>query len=619
MVLSGLVLTVTQPVIASSITPSFTTFELGRFDVPGITCPGSTSCWNVNAEPQIRADPAGHFYASSEYLPRVAICSNGLDLTNPQCGGTGAWKSSDNGLHYVTLQSPNTLTANCSAFPCTTSFSPFGGDTDLATASRLNSNGFYNVYVVSLERATGPLLTVEESTSRDGGATWTINPTSIQAPLNDRPWVAADGANKVCVSSHNVATGFQILVSCSYDGGISFPQVANAFDAAHVALFTAETQIGNIAIDQNSHVIYQTFASAVVNPAELLIPTNFHSVWVAVSIDGGVSFTDYPVYINPNVNVGYDHQFPQVSVDRAGNVYSVFTDDHNTYYSFSTDFGKDWSPPIQVNKAPANTAIFPWSSAGSAGKLDVVWYGTSFDGTATPSGCAQQPCTPDNYPITAAWFVYFAQTQSALTTTPAFTQTAATNVIHFGGVCEAGVTCTGNRDLFDDFGVAASPTTGLASIVFSDDQYVGSAAEPPSPTCTPTQSNHGPCDHTDIATQTSGTGIFQREEQEEVEQEDLEQNGAGQPEFDLSVANTGPLAITSISVQLGGVGLSLNWNLAFPIQPGTTISGSTTSVPAVLGLVVGGVYPVTVTAHLSDGTTLTRTAFVIYTQILGPF
>src|SRR5712691_11258632 len=83
---------------------SFRTFELGRFDKPNILCPGSaTNCWNVNAEPQIRADGAGNFYATSEFLPRVLQCSNGLDLVNPLCGGTGAWKSSDNGLHYKTL------------------------------------------------------------------------------------------------------------------------------------------------------------------------------------------------------------------------------------------------------------------------------------------------------------------------------------------------------------------------------------------------------------------------------------------------------------------------------------------------------------------------------------
>lgn len=63
-----------------------------------------------------------------------------------------------------------------------------------------------------------------------------------------------------------------------------------------------------------------------------------------------------------------------------------------------------------------------------------------------------------------------------------------------GGVCEGGVSCTGNRDLFDDFGIAASPTTGLASIVYSDDQ----------------PGNTGASDHTSIATQTSGSGIFSK-------------------------------------------------------------------------------------------------------------
>src|SRR2546428_7985972 len=287
---------------------SFTTFELGRFDVPGTRCPSSnTNCFNVNAEPQIRADPAGNFYASSEYLPRVAQCSIVLDLLNPQCGGTGAWKSSDTGLHYVTLPSPNTLTAACSTtFPCNTSFSPFGGDTDLAVASRKNSNGFYNVYVVSLERATGPLLTVEESTSTDGGQTWAINPTSIQAPLNDRPWVAADGARKVCVSSHNIATFFEILVSCSYDAGATFTQVQSTFDQRHLSWFApGNTQIGSLTIDPVSQVIYSAFDSIVANDIEAAAcakpcDNNYHSVWVAVSIDGGMSFTDYPVYINPN-------------------------------------------------------------------------------------------------------------------------------------------------------------------------------------------------------------------------------------------------------------------------------------------------------------------------------
>jgi hypothetical protein len=482
----------------------FSTFELGRFDVSGITCPGTISyCWNVNAEPQIRADRAGNFYASSEFLPRTANCSNGLDLVNPQCGGTGAWRSSDGGLHYTTLAPPNALSFTSNTL------SPYGGDTDLATAPQKNVNGFYNVYVSSLERASGPLLTVAVSTSQDQGKTWLINPTAAQIPFNDRPWIAADGTGKVCLAYHNIATTFDILVSCSFDGGVTFSQVASAIDASHACNAEFNNQIGNIAIDPNSHAIYQAFAGINCTTSDIScdeFADCTHVAYVAVSLDGGLTFTDHVVYDNPipssnpiNPHGSLDHQFVNISIDTAGNLYVVFSDNHNVFYSFSTNSGKTWSPTIQVNHAPSNTAIMPWSSAGSPGRLDIVWYGTSyFDGKNVP----------DNYPMSASWYVYFAQNLNSLSTSSSFTQAPATHVIHYGGVCEGGVSCTGNRDLFDDFGVAASPTTGLASIVYTDDQYVNSPTEPASPTCTPSETNLGPCDHTDIATQTSGTGIF---------------------------------------------------------------------------------------------------------------
>jgi len=79
--------------------------------------------------------------------------------------------------------------------------------------------------------------------------------------------------------------------------------------------------------------------------------------------------------------------------------------------------------------------------------------------------------------------------------------------VHYAGVCESGIGCTGNRDLYDDFGVAASPITGMASIVYSDDQYTTDTYDPPRPGCTASATNTGSCDHTSIATQTKGTGI----------------------------------------------------------------------------------------------------------------
>lgn len=449
---------------------TFTNFQLGTASV-GESCPNATTpCTNIAAEPAIRSDNAGNFYASSE---------NGLG------GGTDAWKSSDGGQHYSYLGEPDAGSSSNGS-----GFAPGGGDTDLATAPVKNASGFYNVYVASLS-----LANVDVSTSTDGGTTWTLNPTGATIPGDDREWIAADGASKVCISYHDVAT-FNIDVDCSYDAGTAFTQLGDAIDTAH-AYNVNNNEIGNLAIDPNNHYVYQTFSgidSGDVACAEAGT-CGYHVVYMAVSADGGKTFTDYKVYDNPNNTVAYGHQFVNVSVDRSGNVYSVYSDNHNLFYSFSTNHGQSWSGPYQINKSPSATAIFPWSTAGTAGKIDVVWYGTSYYDGVNP---------PDNYPSTAAWYVYFAQNFNATKGGSSFSQVAATPIVHYGGVCESGVTCSGNRDLYDDFGVAASPVTGMASIMFSDDQY-----DPSQPTgCTQAQSNTSSCDHTSAATQTSGSGIF---------------------------------------------------------------------------------------------------------------
>jgi hypothetical protein len=429
---------------------AFANFELGA--APGTACPGSTGCTNGAAEPAIRADATGTFYVSSE-----------LGLS----AGTLAWKSADGGLHYTALQSPNQISQ---AFG---GLAPGGGDTDLGVAPQANASGVHNVYVASLS-----LANVTVSTSQDGGTTWTKNVLSATIPGDDREWIAADQATKVCISYHDIVT-FNIDVNCSFDAGASFTQLGSAIDAAH-AFLLEENSTGNLVIDPNSHVIYQVF-SGIANATEAVLPANFHAVWIAISRDGGQTFTDYTVYVNPNTAVSYGHQFINATVDQAGTVYVVYNDNHNLFYSFSTNSGLTWTGPIQINQPPSATAIMPWSIACAPGQLDVVWYGTSFfDGSA-----------PDNYPASAAWYVYFAQNRNAAAVGSKFTQVAATPIVHFGGVCEGGISCTGNRDLYDDFGIAVSPTTGAASITYSDDQ----------------PGNDGRDDHTAIATQTAGPRI----------------------------------------------------------------------------------------------------------------
>jgi hypothetical protein len=458
---------------------SFLNYSLA--ETTGTTCPGNAGCSNIAAEPAIRADGAGRFFGSSE---------NGLG------GGTVAFRSTDNGLHYTTLASPDSGSQTND-----TGFAPGGGDTDLAVAPDPNpATGKYNVYVASLS-----LANVDISVSTDSGETWTLNPITTPETADDREWIAADGAFGYCFSYHNGPQG--ITVGCGKTVGSTgvtgTTQYASALDANH-AFQTGENGIGNLAIDPTSHTIYQTY-SAITTAAETACAPqlgviegtcDYHGVYMAVSTDGGLTFTDYPVYINPDPTVGYGHQFVNVSVDRAGNVYSVYTDDHHVYYSFSTDHGKTWKGPFLVSTT-SGTQIFPWSTAGDAGKLDVVYYQTPYyDGVSTP----------DTYPESAAWTVGFAQNLKALTPGSAWSRQTASPTVHFGGVCESGIACTGNRDLFDDFGVAASPTTGLASIIYSDDQY--HPGSPNTSGCDATTSNSGTCDHTAIATQTGGTGIF---------------------------------------------------------------------------------------------------------------
>lgn len=459
---------------------SFTNFELGS--VTGTVCPNTNkTCTNGAAEPAIRGDNNGNFFASSE---------NGLG------SGTDAWRSDTptHGLSYTTLPSPNAVSQTNN-----TGFAPGGGDTDLAVAPALNSSGNYNVYVSSLS-----LANVDVSTSTNKGNTWNFNPIGATISGDDRPWIAADMASKVCISYHDVTT-FNIDVNCSFDAGTTFTQLGDAIDTSHAFLIN-NNMIGNLMIDPASHIIYQTFSGihdVGEVPCSQAGTCGNHTVWMAVSTDGGKTFTDHIVFNNPNNQVSYGHQFVNVSIDNAGNVYSVYSDNHNIFYSFSKDHGTTWSSPVQVNKSPANTAIFPWSVANRAGRIDIVYYGTSYyDGTNPP----------DNYPSSAAWYVYMAQNVHATRAGSSFTQVQATPIVHFGGVCESGVTCSGNRDLFDDFGIAVdrfsgSSAYGFASIVYSDDQYINDANDPPASGCTAATTNTGSCDHTSIATQTAGTAI----------------------------------------------------------------------------------------------------------------
>jgi hypothetical protein len=243
--------------------------------------------------------------------------------------------------------------------------------------------------------------------------------------------------------------------------------------------------------------------------------SSLSAAYMAVGTPAGISaggqpvlsFRDYVIY-QGNPKAGLDNNFPAVAVDAAGNVYAAWSDDHDVEVSCSTDHGQKWSTPTRVNSGPAVTAIYPWLTAGQSGKVDLVYYGT-------PAAANYQTCssgTTGTYDRqNEPWSVYFAQNLNVLGG-GRWAQQQATGVVHYGGVCQGGISCTStgndNRDLYDDFGVAASPTTGMASIAYSDGQYADNTGTANAGECTAAQDNSVSCDHTDYATQVSGQGIW---------------------------------------------------------------------------------------------------------------
>jgi hypothetical protein len=475
--------------VASAAKPgnAFTDFTLAATppNPAGTVCPGSALCYNGAAEPSISVAPDGRFYSSSE---------NGLG------GGTLAWTSGDNGLHFRSTPSPNDVSAGSEDVGQESGFEPGGGDTDTAVATVRNSRGNYNVYVSSLT-----LANVDVSTSADNGTSWALNPATA-LPIDDRPWIAATGSAKVCIS-YLTAPGILLPnvglhVECSYDAGATFTQVADAYDTSAVGLAASQggSRTGNLVFDpSNPGYMYTVFAYENVEDAAN-VNAFLHNVGIAVSSDGGQTWHDYAVHVNPDVAAKYDNQFVNVAVDKAGVVYVAYSDNHGLFYQYSTTHGQTFSAPVQVSQG-TDTAVMPWLSAGDAGKINLVYYqATAYSGNPETAGAS------------VPWKVVMAQSLAAASPLPSFSYTTVNAVVHHGGVCEGGALCTGNRDLFDDFGVKASPTTGFASVVYSDDQFQNDANHKPNPVngCTSANNDTGTCDHTNMATQTGGTGIYSK-------------------------------------------------------------------------------------------------------------
>ena len=388
------------------------TYAAGSFTFsPNITVSAPVTV--TDGEPSIRVDKRGNVYTAG-----IRGVPAGVDL----------WKTNiytdPCAAHWTSLGSPDAFRTPGGGQPGP---ADGGGDVDLAVGFPSDAS-LPRVYLSSLSAAN-----VAFANSTDGGQTFFLNPAVAEIVADDRQWDEAYGKDTVYLLYRAPIPFTGLFVEKSTNGGTTFGPAS--------VVSASGTTPGYIAVDQNDGTVYACHASS----SQLFVASSKNAIqWSNTLV----------------ANTSPRHLFPVVKVDRAGNVYALWSDGVNINLSVSTDHAKTWSTPVQVNN-PADTFtktnIFPWMDAGDAGRVDIVWY-------ATDSIKSSSEVLDNN-----DWHVYFSQTLNALATNISFSQKRVSDhIIHHGNISQGGLTGTANRNLLDYFQVAIDPQ-GAAVISYADD------------------------------------------------------------------------------------------------------------------------------------------------------
>ncbi len=452
--------------------------------VPYTIVPLDTYTGTVSLAAPAGAPPPPNGFGVAEYVTGADVFSCNAHLTGTDANGTDhahdaepAVKFDPLGNAYVVSNSGSGLGIWRVTDTCGQAYQFLGidllnggGDGDVETAASLNANGFYNIYTSSLH-SQDALVNLNSSVSYDGGNTFLTTPVSDATPLNDRQWNAAYSKDLILLSYRSANTGNQ-----------QFCVRARAVEGVPLAygpsspVYTDPATIGPNISQSGTMVCDQRPGATTTDPPHAgangegtvyhAFNINGDHVWVGISRDFGTTWHDALVFQGAPSS-SYDHIFTWCGVDRVGNVYVAFSDDHSVYYCVSADAkstdSPTWSKPVRVNDGvDTKTAAFPAMAAGSAGQVVFTWYGSP-TGTAHETG--------------ATWRVFHARCDNALDAlnggVPKIEQVLVSDhVVHTGDLCEGGTLgcpVAGSRNLLDDFEIDVSPIDGTSFITYTDD------------------------------------------------------------------------------------------------------------------------------------------------------
>jgi hypothetical protein len=327
--------------------------------------------------------------------------------------------------------------------------------------------------------------------SPDGGRTWDSG--TVQCHNGDRPWLAGAGPNQVYLATDTAegqgVNGHEVFVS--NDGGNTC-SMNGISDAAADGSYAA-----------NGKLYFDPHNGNLVEPAVFYDSSgNVNGVGISVLRRGASAFTP----IKAASTTMFAH-WPAIAIDAADNIYLTWdTDDrvagtsggcggapspaaNSVKLAVTSNYGSTWRSFTVAH--PGTRVLWPWITAGAAGKAAVAWYQT--DKLVDPD------CEPSAVSVYAA-FVQGLNTSRATETTV----NAAGRPVHIGSVCQGGTDCvaTGKDRRLGDYFEINLDTHGCLLIAVSDTRLTDPATGSPLPTARPlfirqdagpSLTNQGPC------------------------------------------------------------------------------------------------------------------------------